>query len=301
MDKTQKAKANMFIVMGLFFLKYATSLASFIQLVSEITGFTSAVNTLDADINKQGTNISGITVGKDELLDKAIKLLVKSSRKARVWAVKTGNSILAAKFDVRVSTYVNMSQTEVLNALTAVNEELNTHILSLLSYRVVAADITDITNAIAAAQLSIGTPKQAIINKQVITQQIVVDIEKCSDFLELIDDLLISEYEDSNAEMVTEYKLSRELQPIGVHHTGLLANCLDAITKKVLEGVLVTIVEIKKFKLSDIDGIAEIEKLKPGKYHVTFTLIGYEDYTVIIQFHLGKIQEVGALMLKKIV
>ncbi len=40
MTKGQTAKVNMFIAMMLFFTKYEATLASFLQLVTEITGFT---------------------------------------------------------------------------------------------------------------------------------------------------------------------------------------------------------------------------------------------------------------------
>ncbi len=299
MNKTQKSSVSMYVTMGIFFLKFATSFTGFLQLIEEITGFSTAVNKLDEDIASQGLNISGLTTSKNLLIIKAIKLVVKSARKARVWAVKSQNETLMARFDITVSEFSHLSQTEVLNVLTAITSDLSANIASLTAVKVVAADITAITNAIEAASLSIGTPTQAIITKIVATQQVASDIEKCNSFLYLIDDLIIPEYEDSKPEMVAEYRQSRLLQTIGAHHTGLNATCLDAITKEILEGVLVTIVELSKSKLSDIDGIAEIEKMKPGKYHVLFTFKAYEDYSVIVDFHMGKIQEIGALMIKK--
>ena len=300
MNKTQKSSVNMFIAMGLFFAKFATTFTGFVQLLEEISGFTSAVATLDLEIEEQGVNNIGLTAGKNVLLLKAIKLVVKSARKARVWAVNSKNETLMAKFDVNVSELIHLSQSQVLNMLTEIASDLSENIASLTAVKVVVADVKAITDAIAAAQLSIGTPLQAIITKAVATQQIVLDIEKCNEFLYLIDDLIIPEYEDTNSEMVVEYRLSRLIHIIGVHHTGLLATCLEAINKKPLQDVLVTIVELKKFKLSDIDGISEIEKIKPGKYHVLFTLEGYEDYSVIVDFTKGKIQEIGAMMIKKV-
>jgi hypothetical protein len=296
MDKTQKSKVNMFIAMVLFFGKYTAAFTGFVQLITEITGFTNGYASLQGEIADQGVTVSGITTNKDDLLDAAIKLLVQSARKARAWAVNVGNATLAAQFDVQISTFDHMSQGEVLNALTTINTAISANIASLVNYNVVAANVTAITTAIAAAQVTIGTPKQAITTKAVATKQIVIDIDNCDGFLAQIDDLLVPEYEDTNPTMVAEYRLSRELQPIGVHPTGLLANCKDSVTKALLEGVSAVIVEPDKTGVSDIDGNVEIERMKPGKYHVVFSLAGYIDYTVIIDFLQGKIQTVGVLM-----
>ena len=296
MDKIQTSKVNMFIAVGLFFVKFTSVFTGFGQLITEILGFTTSNDTLQGDISKQSLEISGVVITKNTLLDAAIKLTVKAARKARVWAVNTGNDTLAAKFDVQISTFEHMTQSVAINSLTLINELLYTNITSLTEYRVIAADVTVITKAIASAQTSIGTPKQAHVTKAVATAQIVTDIDTCDGFLGLIDDLLVSEYEDSHVEMVKEYRLSREMQPIGTHPTGLFATSKDSKTNAFLQGVEVTIVEVKKSGISNISGVVEIEHMKPGKYHVTFVKAGYVTYTVIIDFLLGKMQTFGVLM-----
>ena len=296
MDKIQISKVNMFIAMGLFFVKFSTVFTGFTQLIAEITGFSTSNNNLQGDISKQSLDISGVAVDKNKLLIAAIHLTVKAARKARVWAVNTGNDTLAVEFDVYSSTFEKMSQIAALDKLTAINASLNTNILSLSNYKVIPADVTAITTAIAAAQASIGTPKQAHVTKAVATAQIITDTNTCDGFLDLIDDLLVPEYEDTHTEMVNEYRLSRELQPIGTHPTGLLATSKDAETNALLQGVEVTIVEVKKSAVSNISGVVEIEHMKPGKYHVTFVKPGYVTNTIIVDFLQGKMQSIGVLM-----
>lgn len=296
MDKIQISKVNMFIAMGLFFVKFSTVFTGFTQLIAEITGFSTSNDNLQGNISKQSLDISGVAVDKNKLLIAAIHLTVKAARKARVWAVNTGDETLAVKFDVHVTTFDDMTQSVVINALTTINELIKTNITSLTGYKVVAADVTAITAAIAAAAATIGTPKQAHVTKAVATAQIVTDIDTCDGYLALIDDLLVSEYEDTNVEMVKEYRLSRELQSLGNHPTGLYATSKDAETNAFLQGVEVTIVEVKRSAISNISGVVEIEHMRPGKYHVTFVKTGYVTYTVIIDFLLGKMQSVGVLM-----
>ena len=296
MDKFQTSKVNMYTAMGLFFIKFGTVFIGYLQLLTEISGFTTANNSLQGDIEKQGLDVGGVVIAKNKLLLAAIKRTVKAARKARVWAVNTGNETLMVEFDVYISTFEHLTQITALNKLISINASLNTNILSLTNYKVIAADVTAITTAITAAQASIGTPKQAHVTKTVATAQIVTDIDTCDGFLDLIDDLLISEYEDTHTEMVKEYLLSRELQPIGAHPTGLLATSKDAETNALLQDVEVTIVEVKKSGRSNISGVVEIEHMKPGKYHVTFVKPGYVTNTVIVDFLQGKMQSIGVLM-----
>jgi len=91
MNKVQKTKMNMFIAIRLFFVKNVLTFATYIELVKQITGFSSSLNNLNGDISKQSEFIGGVTTKKNKLLDKAIKLTVKSSRKARAWAKISGN------------------------------------------------------------------------------------------------------------------------------------------------------------------------------------------------------------------
>jgi len=296
MTKLQTAKVNMFIAMMLFFDKYAATFTTFLQLLSEITDFKGSYADLQLEIGKQSLKIDGVVETKDIHMDAAIRLLVKSARKARVWAVKTGNATLVVQFDVYFSTFSEMTQAVAINALTTINAALDTNILSLTPYRVLAVDVAAITTAIAAATASIGSPKEAITARVLATEKIVEDIDKCDACLELIDDLLVPEYEDLEEEMVEAYHLSREMTSLGTHATGLNATCTHAETHELLEDVLVTIVEVARSGKTNISGVTLIARMKPGKYHVTCKKLGFVDQTMIVEFALGKIRVLKVAM-----
>ncbi len=298
MTKLQSAKLNMFIAMLLFFEKYVGVLSDFEQLVNEIADFEDKYADLQLEIGKQALKISGVVVTKDANLEAVVELLVKAARKARVWAVKVENETLAKQFDVQIFTFTEMTQSVVINSLKTINAALNTNILNLTAYRVFAADVAAITIGIATAVASIGTPKQAITTRVLATKQIVLDIASCDGFLELIDDLLVSEYEKTEVEMVEAYHLARALTSLGTHATGLKTTCRDAETGELLEGVLVTIAEVKKSGYTDIFGVSLIERMRPGKYHVTCKKVGFLDERVVVAFSLGKIMELGIAMVR---
>ena len=296
MTKRQTAKVNMLIAMILFFDKYTTVFADFAQLVTEITGFKGSYNSLQLEIGKQGLKISGVVTTKDTNLDTAIKLTVKSARKARAWAKNTGNATLEALFDVQVSTFSDMTQSVVINSLTTIETALSTNIGSLTGYKVVAADVAAISTAIGLATTDIGTPKQAITTRAVATGQIEVFIDECDAYLEIIDDLLVPEYEDTDAEMVEAYHLSRTISSLGNKATGLKVTNTNAATGALLEGVTVTIVEVARSAISNISGLSLIDRMKPGTYHVTCKKVGFVDFDTIIEFALGKISVLAVAM-----
>lgn len=297
MTKRQTAKVNMLIAMILFFEKYNSVFTTFVQLVTEITGFTTSYDDLQIEIGKQGLKISGVAATKDTTLETAIKLTVKSARKARAWAKNTGNATLEALFDVQVSTFSEMTQSVVINSLTTIKTALNTNIGSLTAYKVVAADVTAITTAIGLASTEIGTPKQAITTRAVATGQIEVLIDECDAYLEIIDDLLVPEYEDTDAEMVAEYHLSRAISSLGNKATGLKVTGSNAATGAFLADVMVTIVEVARSAATNIVGIALIERIKPGTYHVTCKKVGFADYSKIVEFTLGKMTALAVAMM----
>lgn len=297
MTKRQTAKVNMLIAMILFFEKYSITFATFVQLVTEITGFTGSYDQLQLEIAQQALKISGVTTTKETNLEKAIKLTVKSARKARAWAKNTGNAKLEALFDVQISSFAEMTQSVVINSLTTIKTTLNSNISSLTAYKVVATDVTAISTAINLASSDIGTPKQAITTRAVATSQIEVFIDECDAYLGIIDDLLVPEYEDTDAAMVEAYHLSRNISSLGNKATGLKVTVTNATTGGKLQDVTVTIIEVARSGVSDITGISLIERIKPGTYHITCTKESFVTVTAIIEFELGKISSLAVAMM----
>ncbi len=304
MNKRQHSKLSMYVVMVLFFAKNSTIYTSFAKLVDEISDFLISKGLLDCEITKQGHIDTGVTADKNVLVLAAIELVVKFSRKARVWAGKNEIQTLEHLFDIRKTDYTDIHESEALDALISVRNALNTNIIALATYNVLPADIIKIDKAIEDAKKSIGTPKMAKISRVVSTAAIVDLIKKVDEHLSNIDDLLIPEYDgtsSANTEMVANYKISRELVAPGESHSGVHSVCKDSLSGDLLENVKMEIVELKKTTLSTILGIAEIIKCKPGTYHVKFSLAGYTDFMLVITIHKGVVIEMESLMVKIVV
>jgi len=73
-----------------------------------------------------------------------------------------------------------------------------------------------------------------------------------------------------------------------VQHTMLSAKFYTAGTPSPLEGAFITIVELKRVGVSNIQGDAHIKEFKPGTYHVTYSALDHVSQTRIISFAAGE-------------
>ena len=102
MNHYRAEKNNMYQKMFLFFANPVNIAvwAAFTRLVDEIANFVSLKASLSTYIQQHHADISGFTASKNKAFDTMIKLVVKKSKKAYVWAVDTASDKLAHVFDV---------------------------------------------------------------------------------------------------------------------------------------------------------------------------------------------------------
>jgi len=296
MNKQQKAKVNMFLAVILFFGKYIKVFTGYVRLIAEIDTLTAIVQDMDGDIGTQKTNTRGVTASKNNLVNAAVALVVKSSRKARVWADDIGKTDMEALFNIHVTDFLGLGDIVILDKLVIIKKAINDNLTSLVTFKVAAIDMTNIDAAIAAARAAIGTPSQASSTKVTSTVNIEEKIGNAMVSLSKVDDLLIPEYEGGeNDEVVVEYRVNRQINPAGAHHTGILPTVRN-VNNVVMEGVTCTISKLNRSAVSNIDGVAEIIKFKSGKYEIVFSMAGHADYTIIQDVPLGKIVEFDVVM-----
>ncbi len=280
MDKSNKGKMNMFILVALYFTKYSTLFTGYAQLILEITGFKGVIDDLGLDVGIQAKDTKGVTAEKNDLVLAAVKLTVDTSRKARVWAENEGEVKLEHTFNIHVTDFHHIDAKIVLEDLTIVSKAIGDNMAHFVGYKIVAADVTTIDAAIAAAMEDIGKPKQAIKERATSTGNIALTVDKGMVYLHKIDDLLISEYKDTNPKEVAEYKLNRQEEPIGVHHTGIRAIVTTGDGELVNEA-LVSIPLLKRSVHTNYDGGGELVKFKADTYLIEITKDGFEKYTCL--------------------
>ena len=299
MNKDERGKMNMFILMSMFFTKYTALFVGYGQLILEIAGFKAVQVELGLDVGVQKKDTKGVTAEKNVLLDAAIEMAVNLARKARVWAENEGEIKLEHMYNIHVYEFHNLDAKAVLEGLTLVIKSISDNMLKFAGYKILPADVTNVDAAIAAALEDLGKPKQAVKERSTSTGNIAVNVDKGMAFLHRIDDLFISEYKNSNPKEVAEYMLNRQEEPTGTHHTGIRP-LVTSTGGELLHDALVSISELKRDTLTNYDGIGELIKFKTGTYGVEVSKDGFIEFKTIMKVPRGKIVEFTVILLPKV-
>ncbi len=290
MNKGEKAKMNMFVLVVLYFAKYATLFSDYAQLLLEVGGLKGVLVDMGVDVGTQTKDTKGVTAEKHVLVDKAVQMTVDTARKARVWAENEGEVKLEHVFNIHVYEFHNIDPKVILASLTIVSKAISDNMLKFTGYKIIAADVTAIDVAIAEATTDLGKPKQALKERATSTGNIGVNVDKGMAYVYRIDDLLLSEYSTSNPKEVAEYKLNRQEEPIGTHHTGIRA-VVTTGDGELLNEALVEIPILKRSVQTNYEGIGELVKFKADTYGVVIYKDGFEVYHCLQKTVKGKMNE----------
>jgi hypothetical protein len=298
MNHHQIEKNGMYKKMLIFFANPANSAvwATFTRLVTEIANFVSLNTTLNNYMQQHHADIKGVTQTKNDAFMAMVLLIVNKAQKAYVWAIDTANDNLAEIFDIQKSDFQHVSEASAFAKIKNVRDALSANIASMASVQLVAADVTAVNAAITTYQNTIGTTGAAQSHKTEGTQGIETLIHPIDKSLGIIDNLMINSYSAAHPDMIKEYLLNRNIDKLPTHHSGISAHITDATTGADLEGA--TLAVNGKSSTSDIDGMAEIIKVKHATYNVTVSLADYAPQTMKTTIERGKITELEIKLVK---
>ncbi|MGN6214020.1 hypothetical protein [Parafilimonas sp.] len=298
MTLPQTAKQNMYYAVAAFFQTNAAAFAGFTRVQTEITVFNQQNTQLENYINAQAGTSKGITTQKRTLLENMADLTVKTSRKALVYAVDNNNDELQHLFDVQVYELEKSTTAKTLAAVQNIYAALQSLNGALADYRVTAADITAIGDAIAAYKAVTGAPENAQAASEAGTKGIEATMLLIDKSLKLLDNLIINGMDD-NPGLVNEYREVRKVKEMGTRHTGLMATINDAAGGTAIEGAVMLVQELNKQAASNILGVAAIESMKAGTWHVIISAAGYVTQTQVLKIEQGKTLEMEVRMIKE--
>ena len=298
MDHHQSEKNGMYKKMLIFFANpiNAAVWTSFARLVTEITNFVSLNSSLSNYLQQHQADIKGVTQTKNDAFMAMVNIVVNKAAKAYVWAADTANANLMQIFDVQKSDFLSISETKAYNQIKNIRDALSANIASMASVQLAAADVTAVNAAITAYQNTIGTTGAAQTHKTEGTKAIDAVMVPIDKSLVIIDKLIVSSYTATKPDMVKEYLANRALEKLPTHHSGLSIHITDAETGADLEGAILAV--NGKTDTSDIDGMAEIIKVKPGTYNMSITLADYVTQTTKTVIEKGKLTELEVKMTK---
>ena len=287
MTNKQIGKKNMYDKVRKFLTDNGAIWVLFIPLVDAVAAFFHNDDELEKFMGKQAESTKGVTADKQKKLKDAVALAVKLARKGRAWAHTTGNTELEADFNVRADDFTQQADNEALSDLKNIRKKLNDNLGSLGAYNITQLNIDALDAAIGAFEAVIGAPGDAESSKILGTEAIEAFIHSIDADLEVIDDLLVNEYYDSEREMVEQYKIERRIDTVGVHHTRLDAHITYTDGSGNAQGITMHVVEPNKTAVSDIEGNAHGPNMKPGTYHVNFTGPGIVTKSIIVTVKRG--------------
>jgi len=90
--------------------------------------------------------------------------------------------------------------------------------------------------------------------------------------------------------------LNRQLDKLPTHHNGISIHFTDKTTGTDLEGMLLSI--NGKSSTSDIEGVAEIRKIKHGTYNATVSFDGYVSQIIKVVIEKGRVLDLEIKMVK---
>ena len=296
MNNRQIKQVKMFIRIRLFFSNNTTLLQAFAPLWLLITDFLLSLKSLEGEINTQDLDNTGITSSKDGKRALMISLIVPLSRKARVWAKASGDKALATQFDIHKSSF-GISELEDLALATNIIALLNLNATALVAYNITALQLTAAGTAVTSFKDAITTPDQSASESETATTNIANDITNIMDQLVDIDDLLIPEYEITNATVVANYKTNRVIGEAAVQHTTATVHIYedDAHVSPVV-GATFSIVELNRSGVSNGEGMAEIVQFKEGNYTMKIVATGKVDVIMPLSIKSGKHVETNIVM-----
>ncbi len=241
---------------------------------------------------KQATDTSGAV--PDNISSKYImsKLAVKYSLRGAIKARNAGNHKLAEQLAHRINYIFKAAKGLAVQRATDMCDTLNNN-LSICN-NVTTADILLINDAITNFKAIESEPTLLIEEKKAEgTDKLILLFKESSGIIENMYDLVYSYYFEDDTALVDEFQLAMQIIKTGVHHTGLNSTCIDAnppvnAISSFLMNVLIKIIEIDRTTKTDINGLGQIVKFKPGTYHVEFSLTSFVTQTLIIQFKRGR-------------
>ena len=267
-----------------------TIIATFGPFADDVALYHTHFGILDGLIPNKGALSTGVTEGKTTLRDGIAKAMGLVCGKTKVFAMKTGNTVLEAAVSVTESDILRLKEADVLPFVINTNAAITPFLANVLytPYGVTAAILaTQFTNAtsyngmIGAAGVIITTDKIANKNINAAIKVLQTDLKTF--------DLLIDDFEVTYPNFVAGYHSNAKVQHVGIHHSGIEGTVTDKITGAVIFGATIRIIGLTKSSVTSLLGKYVISPVAPKDYQVQVSAPGYVTQTVVHHINSGVI------------
>ncbi len=300
MTKKQGKKIDMYALIVLFFVKFEGDFLTDIPLVTQITDFKVKEKLIRALLDAQGYGSKPKTRSKAALRQMMIVAIMKLVRKGNAWALTTKDAGMMEIFGI-VEEDFKLSQDKLIVLVDKILDILTKNIVALTPYKVTLLTIGAVKTIEADYLEAKDAPKQQQESKKTITTTLENEIDAADLILEICDNLIIAEYEDSLPALVIEYNNDRKVVNSVSRHTAIRAHVYgDEDHTELIVGASIGIASLKRNELTDIDAMGEIIQFKGGDYVLDVKAVGYADAAVPFSIKKGKHLEIDVVLVPNV-
>ncbi len=305
MTKTQAAKFSSYNRIVNFLFAYSALFTGLVRLLKCATDFKAAFTALKVLLpSSTATKSSPATIIKNRDFGKMIDSILSLANRAYLFAVDTTNETLLATFQVEKNDFYLLVEAEKILLAQNILAALNTNSTALIAgYDITSAELTTAGADITVVQNLIASPSTIIGSNKTSNEEIEEAFKLVDSTVFLLEKSIYGRFKSgvsAKLSLISNFDSAKKLRGL-TKHTALLANIVNAANEPLL-GVLIEI-DINgliKSAITNLLGIAEIEKFIPGTYNVTYSAPGYISQTIPTTFTLGDTHEVSVILLNVI-
>lgn len=235
-------------------------------------------NSFKLDTKQLGINLQVVEGSKGSqnetklmLFENMVKLAVRYGRKALPWAVKNKNMDAVRIYDVTKSDF-KTSSTIALSHAKNVLDQLKIDEKNLVDYRVTNANINELAASITEAENATSQPtikrKQGVVANKA-NRVLIKTIDANLDDME---NLIVSEYEETEKTFVNLFLSARHINDLGSRSTKLIVTVVDKDGKPVADAYGDVLEMEEEEQYSDENGELTIIGIKNGTYTLEVSL-----------------------------
>ncbi len=215
MTAKQENKLTMYLAVKTVCDRNTTTWQTLPAFADAYTEFGTNVANIQALVQNQSVDSTGLTADKDQLRKTMATAAVTIALAVNAYARKTKNHDLAAKTNVSVSTYLEGRDTLAAPNALNIHASATAVLANLGPYGVTAAKLTDLKAKIDAYAASISKPRDAVSSGSTATRQLSAAFKAADAVLNEQMDALLPQFAESNPQFTQDYQNARIIVDTG--------------------------------------------------------------------------------------
>jgi hypothetical protein len=245
-----------------------------------ITDLKLVVKEIDIASGKQSTATSGTFIDRNENKEALCQQLVIVMSGTKAYAASISDSTLEEEMNYPVSELRRIKDESIAAFATNIENLVTPHLASLAPFGVDAAAMTALTTAKTDFETSLSLPRMAVTAKASQTEALPPLFLKGKNICRKILDPIALTLKPTNPDWYNQYHNVRKIINTGKGTTSLDGVVIDQVTNNPLYNVAVKVIELNSTIHSKVDGSYEYSPIPRGTYTVSYTLVGYDVFTL---------------------